>query len=63
MADDFGKEEAEDEEKQNLDEFYYDFMDRIFQGLDYYVNSTIKRHDYYIHYYETGIFNDVIYYN
>lgn len=49
-----------DEMEETLDEFHFDLLDRIFQGLDYYVNSTIKRHEYLSTYYESGLFKNLL---
>lgn len=53
-------DEEEVDQEETLSDFYIDFLDRMFQGLDYYVNSTIKRHEYFSTYYENGTFKNLL---
>lgn len=54
------KEESGIKCDETLEEFYYEILQRIYKGLDIYLNSTIKRSDYFQHYYENGVFKNLI---
>ena len=54
------KEESGIKCDETLEEFYYEILHRVYKGLDIYLNSTIKRSDYFTHYYKEGVFQNLI---
>ena len=53
-------EDAELENDLTIEEFYYEFIERVLKGIDLYVNSSHKREDYFQHYYEEGTFKNIL---
>lgn len=43
-----------------VEEFYYEFVERVFKGIDFYVNSSNKREEYFRHYYDEGTFKNIL---
>ena len=49
--------------EETIEEFYEEFLCKIFKGLDYYANTSLKRLNYYLHYVEEGTFKNLIEFN
>lgn len=49
--------------EETIEEFYGELVAKVFKGVDYYANTSLKRLEYFFHYKEEGTFKDLIEFN